>query len=73
MESSQSRRVLRELHVDHRNLHGKNIFPLEIFPPIVQELILELKQTMNFPIDYSSSAILYAVSVAVGNKVQLKE
>ncbi|WP_291069869.1 DUF3987 domain-containing protein [Empedobacter sp. UBA5924] len=72
MESSQSRRVLRELHVDHRNLYGKNIFPLEIFPPIVQELILELKQTMNFPIDYSSSAILYAVSVAIGNKVQLK-
>ena len=69
MESNQ---VLRELYVDFKNISGQNIFPLEIFPSKVQELILELKQTMNFPIDYSSCAILYAVSVAIGNKVQLK-
>ncbi|MFV0173674.1 YfjI family protein [Empedobacter falsenii] len=68
----ESNRVLRKLYVDFKNISGQNIFPLEIFPPKIQELILELKQTMNFPIDYSSCAILYAVSVAIGNKVQLK-
>ena len=53
-------------------ISGKNIFPGNIFPPIIQKLISELESTLNFSPDYTSASILYAVSISIGNRIQLK-
>ena len=64
--------ILNGLGEDFKNLTGKNIFPKGIFPEEIQDLINELETTLNFAPDYSAASILYAVSIAVGNKIQLK-
>lgn len=68
---NQRLQIIKGLNQDYKEVTGKNIFPIEIFPKEIQKLILELKQTMNFPIDYSGCSIMYAVSVSIGNKIQL--
>lgn len=71
-KDTQKSRIIRGLNHDYKEISDKNVFPIEIFPTEIQKLILELKRTMNFPIDYSGCSILYAVSVAIGNRVQLR-
>ena len=67
-----STNILNGLKEDFKLISGKNIFPGSIFPPIMQELIRELESTLNFSPDYTSASILYAVSVSIGNRIQLK-
>ena len=42
-------------------------FPVHVFPAKIQRIILELNTTCGFPIDYTASAMLAAISVAIGN------
>lgn len=67
-----STNILNGLKEDFKLISGKNIFPESIFPPIMQKLVRELETTLNFSPDYTSASILYAVSVSIGNKIQLK-
>ena len=67
-----STNILNGLKEDLKLVSGKNIFPGNIFPPIIQKLIDELEATLNFSPDYTSASILYAISVSIGNKIQLK-
>ena len=67
-----STNILNGLKEDFKIVSGKNIFPGSIFPPIMQKLIRELETTLNFSPDYTSASILYAVSVSIGNKIQLQ-
>ena len=39
-------------------------FPVHVFPAKMQRIILELNTTCVFPIDYTASAMLAAISVA---------
>ena len=71
-KDNQMFQIIKGLHQDYKEVSGKNVFPIEVFPEEIQKLIMELKHTMNFPIDYSGCSILYAVSVSIGNKIQLK-
>jgi hypothetical protein len=52
-----------------------NTFPLEVFPKPIQDIIMATYESLNFPIDYTASAILFAASVAIGNthKVEIKK
>ncbi len=47
-------------------------FPINVFPEQIQNIIQEANSTLNFPIDFLSCSILYAVSVAIGNTHKLK-
>lgn len=71
-DNHQKLKIIKGLGNDYKNATGSNVFPIEVFPPELEALIIELKNTMNFPIDYSASSLLFAVSVAIGNKIQLK-
>lgn len=42
-------------------------FPMDVFPKTLQSLLIDAKETMNFPVDYLGSAFLFAISVAIGN------
>ena len=49
-------------------------FPVSIFPSTIQRIIYEVYECQSFPIDYTSTAILTAIAVGIGNThlVQLK-
>ena len=49
-------------------------FPIDVFPAKLQRLVLELHTSCGFPIDYTASAMLAAISVAIGNthRVEVK-
>lgn len=53
----------------------QNPFPIDVFPLLVQKIIKATNETLNFPVDFTGAAIMYAVSVAIGNtyRVQLKK
>jgi Protein of unknown function (DUF3987) len=42
-------------------------FPLNVFPKEIQEIVEKSKETLNYPIEFTASSILYATSIAVGN------
>jgi len=53
----------------------KNIFPVEVFPQPIQEIIRATNESLNFPADFIGASLIYASSVAIGNtfKVEIKK
>jgi hypothetical protein len=53
---------------------SKPDFPLEIFPKIIQEIVHAANLTLNYPVEFTASSMLFATSIAVGNthKVRIK-
>jgi hypothetical protein len=51
---------------------SKNQFPIEVFPRIFNNLIIDLNKNLNFPIDYTGTAILAAIATVVGTSVKIK-
>lgn len=45
----------------------QNPFPVEVFPELIQKIIRETNESLNYPIDFIGAGIMYAVSVAIGN------
>lgn len=53
------------------NESSKNAFPIEVFPEVFRAYAIDLKDSLNYPIDYTATAILTAVSTAIGTSVKL--
>jgi hypothetical protein len=66
----ESEQILKHCH-EINNLKT-NLFPLEAFPKIIQEIIHATKEGLNFPIDFTGASFLYAVSVAIGNTCRVE-
>jgi len=49
-----------------------NDFPIHAFPAAFRAYTIDLKDTLNFPIDYMATSILTAVSTAIGTNVSLR-
>jgi hypothetical protein len=50
----------------------KNDFPLSVLPPPMQEIITAAHQNLNYPVDFTASAMLFAASVAIGNTYNIE-
>lgn len=50
----------------------RNNFPIDIFPATIQAIIAETNKTLNFPIDFIGSSLLFAASVAIGNSSRVR-
>jgi Protein of unknown function (DUF3987) len=57
--------VLEAKMIPQENLD--NAFPVQSFPKPLQEIILQNKKCLLFPISYTGTSILYTASVAIGN------
>lgn len=55
-----------------KEISSLSIFPINIFPPFFQNLIIELWKVYRFPVDYTSVAILAAISLGMGTKIKLQ-
>ncbi|MBV5281059.1 MAG: DUF3987 domain-containing protein [Paludibacter sp.] len=49
-----------------------NPFPIEVFSPVFRNIIMETRDTLNFPVDYSAATILAAVATAIGKTALLQ-
>lgn len=47
-------------------------YPTDAFPKIFYDLIIEFNKSLNYPIPYSGTAILTAVSTVIGTSVKMK-
>lgn len=50
----------------------QNPFPIDAFPLLFRDLVIDLSKSLNFPIDYTGTAILTAVATAVGTTVKVR-
>jgi hypothetical protein len=50
----------------------ENKFPLEVFPKELVDLIRELHEKYEFPIEFSAGSLLVAFATAIGATIQLK-
>ncbi len=68
--------IYSELDKEYQKLTStdKDKFPIGVFHPLIQDIILELEETMNYTIEYTSAAILAACSTSIGGyfKLQMK-
>lgn len=53
-------------------LANDNPFPIDVFPKLFIDLIVDLNKSLKFPHDYTGTAILTAISCAVGTTVKVK-
>jgi hypothetical protein len=49
-----------------------NLFPIDIYPKAIQEIIIEIHNKQVFPIDYLGSGILSAASASIGKSYKLE-
>lgn len=50
----------------------ENIFPVDVFPKAIQEIIQATHGSLDYPIDFIGASLLYAASVAIGNTHRLE-
>jgi hypothetical protein len=50
---------------------NKNLFPIDVFPPRFRDYANDLKQTVNYPIDYTATAMLAATATAAGANLRV--
>lgn len=51
---------------------NKNEFPISVMPKRIQQIVISLNETLNFPPDFTAASMLYAASVCNGLAVKVK-
>ncbi|MDW8297528.1 MAG: hypothetical protein RMJ97_11660, partial [Raineya sp.] len=63
--------IAEKIQQDQENEYS-NPFPITAFPKAIQEIVNAFEKELNYPKDYTSTAVLFAVSVALGKRYQVK-
>jgi len=50
----------------------KNPFPTNVLPSFFESLVVDLKKTMNYPEDYTGTALLTAMATTVGTSARIR-
>jgi len=58
----------RDKGIDNNNC----LFPVDVFPQVIQEIIHATNKDLTFPVDYIGASLLFASSVAIGNTYQVE-
>lgn len=53
-------------------LVNENAFPINAFPLLFRDLIIDLKESLNFPTDYTGTAILTAIATTIGTTAKVR-
>lgn len=67
--------IVNQIKPKTDNKKKSNSFPLEVFPSLLRDYIAEMDAGLGYPPDYTAAAILYALSIAIGNtrRIELKQ
>ncbi len=70
---SEANKMIAQFPVD--DSVQSNPFPLEIFPTVIQDIIKATNSSLNYPIDFIGSSVLFAASLAVGitHKIEVRK
>lgn len=70
--SNISAEILRAIpNILSEAIDGDNPFPVDIFPSPFRELIIETNKALNYPVDYTGTVIITAVSTAIGKSAKM--
>jgi len=58
--------------IDVEDISQTNPFPIDSFPPLFRDLAKDLNTSLRFPIDYTATAILTALSTAIGTTAKVR-
>lgn len=61
-----------DLENDFSRHNNSNEFPLDVFPKIIEETLIKIKETFDFSQDYLGAGALASFSAAIGNSFKLK-
>jgi len=50
----------------------KQSFPLDVFPPVIQDYIISCNDTLGHNVDFMSAAVLWAGSLIIGNSIKMR-
>lgn len=53
-------------------LENENAFPTNAFPLLFRDLIIDLKKSLNYPTDYTGTAILTAIATTIGTTAKVR-
>lgn len=53
-------------------LVNENAFPVNAFPLLFKDLIIDLHTSLNFPIEYTGTAILTAIATTIGTSAKVR-
>lgn len=67
MSGKSTPQLIIDRVIDHSTALNGSGFPVSVFPSKIQKIIREVNDCYGFPVDYVGTAMLVAVSVAVGN------
>lgn len=54
------------------SIASQNQFPIEVFPKIFKDLVIDLNKSLNFPTDYTGTAVLTAIATVAGTSIKIK-
>jgi hypothetical protein len=54
------------------SVSSENQFPIDALPKLFRDLTIDLNRSLNFPTDYTGTAILTAVATIVGTSVKIR-
>ncbi|ENA1806453.1 DUF3987 domain-containing protein [Flavobacterium psychrophilum] len=58
--------------MDSIPVSSENQFPIEVFPKLFKDLVIDLNKSLNFPIDYTGTAVLTAMATVIGTSVKIR-
>ena len=61
-----------DLAMQSEQIAKENPFPINVFPLLFKDLIIDLNKTLNFPTDYTGTAVLTAIATAIGTTVKVR-
>ncbi len=61
-----------EVSMNNVTPESDNAFPINVFPPMFETLIDGLHKSLKYPIDYTGTAILTAISTMMGTTAKVK-
>jgi hypothetical protein len=65
-------RVVKKIELKEAPKINDLSFPLEVFPPEVQNYILESARTLNMSVDYMGCSMLWVISIIIGNSLKIE-
>ncbi|MAN58809.1 MAG: hypothetical protein CMC08_03110 [Flavobacteriaceae bacterium] len=66
--------TLNDIKIDlkENSRHEKRLFPIEVFPQEISSFIIDMENAFNSDVNFFSSSILAAISLAIGNSFKLQ-
>jgi hypothetical protein len=61
-----------DMAMQHEKIVNDNAFPINAFPLLFKDLIIDLKKSLNYPTDYTGTAILTAIATTIGTSAKVR-